>query len=641
MTCRNFTKSTCVLIGVVVAILCMATFQVVGQQSRAALLQTEDAGESVDDDPADTGEPVVVPETADDEETSTLTPAERAQALERRAGEQVGDDPRGRAVVVGMHLQESDNGRAKVIEVGAASPAFDAGIREGDEIVSFEGFAGKTYREWIDGIRKLATDTPDGELMTVDVLRGGKRVSIEILAPEARAHEPRVPGLLGQQIFEEGAAGTTPIPGGPNQPLAPGAVTDNDVFISSGPLFGNELDDAFIGATERAMAEIRRLNEPPQTAPQRARPPGDVPPGTPSNQPVEATDPQPGAPTTPGGNVADAARIGLAGFRDNQNGMLVMLDVGGLAPGNYRVSIDDPSLVMGGPQAGAPSVGIPPQSQQPGTSPQRVRPDGRSAPGSTGAAVTRGTAPSGTAGAAQQTLPADQADPTAGTPPTGKVQPRAGTPSGLPTAQEAAQARQRQPRQPNAGQQIQGRQLQGGGRPHDSGAAAASASTLAEVGILTVDQSGTGRLQQVVEAIQVRDVVGQAILIYPPAVPPETTLPPSTGVSGVAGTPNAASAQNRTNPQGAAAARQVPGAGESPSSPAPRIGQATGQTNRPIAGGVIRLISDRRPQDAAPTAAADGAQPADSPQDQQPRQPTNRAGRAASQPAPEEQNPTR
>jgi hypothetical protein len=150
-------------------------------------------------------------------DAESLTPAERAAALERRAGERGPAGPRGRAVVLGMHIQEGANQRVKVVEVSAASPAFDAGVRAGDEIVSVDGFHAKTYREWIDGIRRMVTDTPDGEMIVVELLRNRKRVTVQIRAPESRADDPRLPGLLEQPIPAPGgpASGST-APSGPN-----------------------------------------------------------------------------------------------------------------------------------------------------------------------------------------------------------------------------------------------------------------------------------------------------------------------------------------------------------------------------------------------------------------------------------------
>ena len=48
-----------------------------------------------------------------------------------------------------------------------------------------------------------------------------------------------------------------------------------------------------------------------------------------------------------------------------------------------------------------------------------------------------------------------------------------------------------------------------------------------QIGTLTVDQSGTGRLQQTVEGVQVQDVVGQAIVLYSSSASANTPLPPN------------------------------------------------------------------------------------------------------------------
>jgi len=48
-----------------------------------------------------------------------------------------------------------------------------------------------------------------------------------------------------------------------------------------------------------------------------------------------------------------------------------------------------------------------------------------------------------------------------------------------------------------------------------------------EIGTITVDQSGTGRMQHVVEGMQVRNVVGQALVIYTSGTTPAVTLPPN------------------------------------------------------------------------------------------------------------------
>ena len=156
-----------------------------GQDFRVAY-QSRDAGESADDDPEDTGDRGAADAVDDAAQRAaeTLTPAERAAALEHRAGERVGGRPSGRANVLGMSLQEGGRGRVQVVDVAAASPAFDAGVRKGDVIVSFAGFHGENYRDWIEGMGKLVTDTPDGETIDVELLRGDKRIAARIRAPK-------------------------------------------------------------------------------------------------------------------------------------------------------------------------------------------------------------------------------------------------------------------------------------------------------------------------------------------------------------------------------------------------------------------------------------------------------------------------
>ena len=237
-------------------------------QDFSVAYQSRQAGESADDDPEDTGDrgaktPWRMPPKP---EAETLTPAEQAAALKRRAGERVGGRPSGRANVLGMSLQEGERGRVQIVDVAAASPAFDAGVQKGDVIVSFAGFQGESYRDWIDGMRRLVTDTPDGETIAVDLLRGGKRVAATIRAPEAKADDPRLPGLrnpLQACKVASGQIGLAPIPQ-PNQPLMNGS--GSDIFINNAP-FSEAFNAGDANVNDRAMAEIFRLSPQQQTAP--------------------------------------------------------------------------------------------------------------------------------------------------------------------------------------------------------------------------------------------------------------------------------------------------------------------------------------------------------------------------------------
>ncbi len=579
-----------------------------------------------------------------------------------------------------MHVQEGDAGRVKVVDVAAASPAFDGGIREGDEIISFDGLKGKSYREWIDGIRKLVTDTPDGAPVTVELLRDGKRITAELQVPEEKADDARMLAPLGQQLTNEESQSAV-LPPGANQPFAPGAISDNDVFINDGGFFG-DVDSA----GERAMAQIVRLS-PQQTTP--VNPPN---PATQTRQQTAAAAAtgarQQASPVAPGNPATGGAgRIGLAGFRDDANGMVVMIDVGGLAPGSYPVGVEDAGLVMGGgPVRSALNNPIPnngdvrpqertnrinrPANNQPANSrptgnppvnaPRTLPPPQlRETPGDTGgnqrqsqtqslipptvlAQVTNENSGSGTA-----TPPTGQVQPNS-TPPTGEVNPNLTPPTGEvnpnltpPTGRVLSPGAPPTGRVLSPGAPPTGRVLPSGttatGQPDpdavddgvvgsgvNAGIAAGTGlnvSTPAQIGVLTIDQSGTGRLQQVVEGVRVRDVVGQAIVIYAPAAPSQTTVPPNTNVSGTRGDATATNqypAGNAPagNTRAAAQSRQVPG--RTPQQVA-NTGPLSGSPV-PVAAGIIRLLSDRRPNGDVSGATGATRQPNQSTQPQSNRQ---------------------
>ncbi|HJQ80303.1 MAG TPA: PDZ domain-containing protein, partial [Lacipirellulaceae bacterium] len=359
MTTHRF-NSTCRVSILSIVALSLAIFALPAGAQNVRVAQREDAGESASDDPADADELTVYPD-AQDEEGEVLSPEEQAAALDQRGGEQVVDDPNNLAMILGMHVQEADSGRVKVVDVAAGSPAFESGVREGDEIASFDGFKAESYREWIDGIRRLVTDTPDGSAVSVELVRGDERITAEIRTPEAKADDVRRLGPLGQQITGQQVQGQGTVPPtGANQPFAPGVISDNDVFVNDSGFF----DDDLAGTTDRAVAEIFRIT-PQQTAPEQTAPQQTAPlnpPNQPSGQAATAaaatgqrTPPNAARarqnslrPNNPG--VGGASRIGMAGFRDDTNGMIVMLDVGGLAPGTYPVGIEDAGLILGGQQ---------------------------------------------------------------------------------------------------------------------------------------------------------------------------------------------------------------------------------------------------------------------------------------------------
>ncbi len=587
-----------------------------------------------DADTVDEAEERVVEYPDDADETADDRPlAARAEDLKRRAGEQIGDDPEGRAIVLGMHVQEADNQRVKVVEVAPASPAFDAGIKKGDEIVSFDGFKADNYRKWIDGIRKLVTDAPEGRSMPIQVERGGKRLDLRMRKAESRADDIRLatPTPLNQQIVQERQGQQPLIPfGAQNQPFR--GFGGDDVLVAD--FFDGQFDDTLGGTTDRAIAEIFRLN-----VPRASRQAVDNSRGAAGNRRqsnvaqnrrLNARDLPPIEPV-----VADQAgqmgRIGLAGFRNELNGMLVMLDVGGLAPGTYLVSIDDPGVIAADNTGetrrpnlrprpeDAPGI-VSPQQQdqrrpQPGRRPQPLNnrpvvpnPQRRNTPPSPNQPINKpansGGQSSGADGGRQS-----QSQNSGGqfTPPTVLAQVidnSAATGTEQPVKTPAT-VRENQVRTPAAGQVNQSgatplRRPRVQDTTRDPATGSNIAPTFNQIGVLTVDQSGTGRMQQVVEGVQVADVVGQAIVIHSQNTGPNTVLPQA--INSPADSPIAQPGVNRqsavepqpgvdqpaVNPQGAVEQQQgIPAVRQS----ADAGQQFSGQM--PVAAGIIRLISDR------------------------------------------------
>jgi hypothetical protein len=144
-----------------------------------------------------------------------------------------------------------------------------------------------------------------------------------------------------------------------------------------------------------------------------------------------------------------------------------------------------------------------------------------------------------------------------------------------------------------------------------SGIVPGGAAMTHQIGTLTVDQSGTGRLQQTVEGVQVKDIVGQAIVLYSSSPSANTPLPPNLDA---AADPNA----NPSSPAGRArdaAIQNSPHVATSNRNVATATNGIGGQV--PVAGGLIRFISEgsatpptttTTPQDQPATVPLEGGQ---------------------------------
>ncbi|HEX5472105.1 MAG TPA: PDZ domain-containing protein, partial [Lacipirellulaceae bacterium] len=316
--------------------------------------------------------------------------ASNAEALKLRPGEQTGEGTRGRALVLGMALQEAKNGHPRIVDVTTASPAWDAGIKKGDEIVSFQGLQADTYRKWIDGMQRLATGLPVGAPILVIVSRDGKQIPYRVLSPGPAVRAPRPNPLVqqGNPVVPppSGTAGAAP-PG----PLVAPALEGNDIAIANAGPFGAFFAGATEGATDRAIAHIVRLNASPSTNA------AGVTTGTSASEPNSPQSPSNGATSVP---PKGRVRIGLAGFHDDPSGMVVMVDVGALPAGTYSVRISDPSVMGGLNEVGT----------APAASTQQPQPE------------VANTATSPTGGVTEATPTANQGPP-ASAPPNGPRQP--------------------------------------------------------------------------------------------------------------------------------------------------------------------------------------------------------------------------
>lgn len=511
------------------------------------------------------------------------------EKLKLRAGERVGANARGSAQVLGMSLQEGLRQRLKVVDVALNSPAFDAGVMKGDEIVAFQGFRAESYRKWIDGIRRLTTDTAAGLKIPVVISRDSKQITVGIEVPQkpVRTSTPRALAQPGGSTLIPpglGPATTAPIVGGNG---------GNSVVIDNSGPFGEFFGGEAATSNDRAIAHIVRIG---------GRPLPNAP-GIPGAAQKSAV----GAAAPPNG----AARIGMAGFRDEPSGMLVMVDVGALPPGNYTVAITDPGIIVGSaatgtgvanPNVPGPQQLAPPQAPVPtpgngGTvvpkgaapvQPAAPQPQSNSQPASNRVlpyavlaqvadAAQAASGDFGTSSAADRNPPTGERN-TSTVPPTGTVIPPGNTPTGQLNNAQPAQA---------------GQPVTGTGQSAVNGAPASA--TPNQIGTITIDQSGTGRMQQKLENIQVRSVVGQAIVLYSQGGP-QTTLPAN--LNGSAG---AASRQGVTDStaRGSQPRTDANGGQGSAASQTAALQPATPESQVPVAGGIIQLVNDRRPPPTA------------------------------------------
>jgi hypothetical protein len=222
-----------------------------------------------------------------------------------------------RPAILGMTIEEELDGRAFVTEVGATSPAWDAGIRRGDEIISLHGMRIETFPEWVEGVRKVIADAVDGQSIPIEIVREGSPLDLQVKVPIQRSggaaqarRSTRIDSQQPTTVAGGTASASVPYPAGAGAALPVGAVATGDAASQQASL--------------RAAAELHAVSNPNGTETESLA--ADQSPATP--------------PTGPGSH---SARIGSAVFVDGNAGMLAGVTLGGLPQGSYSVVIANES----------------------------------------------------------------------------------------------------------------------------------------------------------------------------------------------------------------------------------------------------------------------------------------------------------
>src|SRR5262245_36016233 len=98
-----------------------------------------------------------------------------------------------RPSILGMTVVEGDDGKPRVIDVAASSPAWDAGIRKHDIVLSLHGVQAKSFQEWAEGVRKVVADAKAGQTIPVEVLRDSTPLDLQVRISEQKGNKPPRP----------------------------------------------------------------------------------------------------------------------------------------------------------------------------------------------------------------------------------------------------------------------------------------------------------------------------------------------------------------------------------------------------------------------------------------------------------------
>lgn len=233
--------------------------------------------------------------------------------------------------ILGMKLFEVQPGAVRVDDVTAASPAWDAGIRPGDQLLSIEGVKVRKLAPWVEDIARLLDDQKDGHAVAAQVKRKDEQLDLRIKLPVSRAaqaRDARQADLAAAELARKQAQGA----GQPQQPgttIVNGGEGEQDYYgpgyAGGGGLVGGGYADGGVPNEnaddrnpDRAIAQLAAMN------------------------------------TLGSGG---GGQVGLATFQTSGSSVAANVVVRGLPQGSYVVGIDDGSGMVGAGGAGVGPYG--------------------------------------------------------------------------------------------------------------------------------------------------------------------------------------------------------------------------------------------------------------------------------------------
>ena len=249
------------------------------------------------------------------------------------------------AMMLGMKLYERHSGSIYVDDVAATSPAWDAGIRPGDQLISIDGLTPNRLAPWVDDVGKVLQKTPDGKSVAAEVIRNGEKLALRVRLPVSNAAQVRDARQEERAIADMHAGRQQPLP--PNQQTRQPALGASELGredYRSGyggyGLGGYGLGGFFVDDQSDAMGSTDSANSPrddrmANNAIARLMAVNTLAGG--NNRSTSLSNVQ-----------SSGGQVGLAAFQNTEQGVHAVVAVRGLPQGTYHVGIGQGDALAGG-----------------------------------------------------------------------------------------------------------------------------------------------------------------------------------------------------------------------------------------------------------------------------------------------------